>query len=72
MFYLNFRVLKLMFLAFPRAPGGCRELREADRNRFHLFWYLLPRYRNKQIPPPKKADKAIIYGWYTFLKTNSV
>ena len=37
---LNFRVLKLRFLAFSQGPGGFRELREADRNHFHLSWYL--------------------------------
>ena len=33
------RVLKLRFLAFPKGPGGIRELREAYRNHFHLSWY---------------------------------
>ena len=28
------------FLAFPRDPGGFREVREACRNHFHLPWYL--------------------------------
>ena len=37
----QFRVRKLMFLAFPGGPGGFRELREAYRNHFHLSWYLL-------------------------------
>ena len=40
-FSVNFRVLKLRFLAFPEGPGGFREVREADRNHFHLSWYLL-------------------------------
>ena len=35
------RVLKLRCLAFPRGPGGFRELRGAGRNHFHLCWYLL-------------------------------
>ena len=40
-FSLKFRVPKLRFLAFPRGPGGFRELREAGRNHFHRSWYLL-------------------------------
>ena len=36
----NVRVLKLRFLAFPRGPGGFRELREACRSHSHLSWYL--------------------------------
>ena len=40
-FSLNFRVLKLRFLALSEGPGGFRELREAGRNHFHLSWYLL-------------------------------
>ena len=39
-FSLTCRDLKLRFLAFPGGPGGFRELREADRNHFHLSWYL--------------------------------
>ena len=35
------RVLKPMFLVFPGGPGGFMELREADRNHFHLSWYLI-------------------------------
>ena len=31
------RVLKLRFLAFSQGPGGFREVREADRNHFHLM-----------------------------------
>ena len=34
-------VMKHWFLAFPRGPGGFRELREAGRNHFHLSWYLI-------------------------------
>ena len=34
-------VLKYRFLAFPRGPGGFRELREAGRKHFHRSWYLL-------------------------------
>ena len=30
-----------MFLTFPQGPGGFRELRGADRNHFHLSWYLI-------------------------------
>ena len=44
MFYIfskNFRVRKLVFLAFPGGPGGFREVREAGRNHFHLSWYLI-------------------------------
>jgi hypothetical protein len=37
---ITFRVFKLRFLAFPRGPGGFRELREAGRNNFHLSWHL--------------------------------
>ena len=37
---LKSRVLKLRFLAFPKGPGGFREVREAGRNHFHLSWYL--------------------------------
>ena len=35
------KVLKLRFVAFPRGPGGFRELREAYRNHFLLSWYLI-------------------------------
>ena len=37
---VEFRVLKLRFLALLGGPGGFRELREAGRNHFHLSWYL--------------------------------
>ena len=40
-FSVKCRGLKLRFLVFPRNPGGFKELREADRNHFHLSWYLL-------------------------------
>ena len=35
------RVGKVGCFAFPGGPGGFREVREADRNRFLLSWYLL-------------------------------
>ena len=38
---VKFRDQKLRLWAFPGGPGGFRELREADRNHFHLSWYLL-------------------------------
>ena len=38
---VNLRVQQLRFLAFPGGPGGFREVREADRNHFHLSWYLI-------------------------------
>ena len=38
--HIEFRVLKLRFLAFSRGYGGFRELREADRKHFRLSWYL--------------------------------
>ena len=41
LFFEIFRVRQNRFLAFPEGPGGFRELREADRNHFHLSWYLL-------------------------------
>ena len=34
------RALKVTFLAFPGGPGQFRKVREADRNHFHLSWYL--------------------------------
>ena len=37
--HITFRVLKLRFSGFSRGYGGFRELREADRNHFHLSWY---------------------------------
>ena len=40
-FYIEFRVLKLRFLAFSRGYGGFTELRKAGRKHFHLSWYLL-------------------------------
>ena len=55
-FYIRFRVLKYRFLAFPRGPGGFRELREAYRKHFHLSWYLsdavVTSYRQK----PSRGD----------------
>ena len=41
MFSVQFRVQKLRLLAFPRGPGGFRELWEACRNHFHLSWYIM-------------------------------
>ena len=38
--YIEFRVLKVRFLAFSGGYGGFRELREAGRKHFHLSWYL--------------------------------
>ena len=38
-FSINVRVLQNRFLAFPRGPGGFRELWGAGRNHFHLSWY---------------------------------
>ena len=38
---VQIRILYDTFLAFPRGPGGFRELREAGRKLFHLSWYLL-------------------------------
>ena len=46
------RVLKLRFFAFPRGPGGFRELREAGRNHFRISWYLL-------VPGITSYDKKI-------------
>ena len=34
--YIKFLVVKRGVLMFPRGPGGFTELREADRNNFHL------------------------------------
>ena len=41
-FSLEFRVLKLRFLAFSEGPGRFREVREASRNYLHLPWYARP------------------------------
>ena len=40
-FSVKCRILKRRFFAFPRGPGGFREVRGAGRNHFHLSWYLL-------------------------------
>ena len=37
---MKIRVLKCRFLPVTRGPGGFRELREACRNHFQLFWNL--------------------------------
>ena len=70
-FSLNFRVLKFRFLAFPGGHGGFRELREAGRNHFHLFWYLLVpgvTSYDQKTNEEKKHIKQIVIG-YVFLKT---
>ena len=56
---VKFRVLKLRFFAFPEGPGGFREVREADRNHFHLSWYLVVPGERVMA---KKEDELILIG----------
>ena len=63
------RVLKPRFFTFPRGPGGCRELREAGRNHFHLPWYPLVRVVTSYGRKPSWGIFQTEYGYQVVISS---
>ena len=61
-FSVGFRVLQDRFLVVCRGPEGFRELREAFRKRFHLFWYLLVSVVTSYGPKSSWGNLFSLYG----------
>ena len=74
--YAKNQDLNSRFLAFFRVPGGLGELREADRNHFHLSWYLSVSVVRSYGQTPLGGILSTVYGmnnyestcfWYCFI-----
>ena len=56
-FFSTISESKTQVLVFTGGPGGVRELREADRNYFHLSWYLI-------VPGIASYDQKTLEGFF--------